>query len=329
MNPYHDAMERCTPPDGLRERLEQAVLSARPGPSRPFQPKGFRKRAAAVLLAAALVFAMGTSAVALSPALREYIFGAAGPFAPYVQPAQGETVTADGYRLRVDSVVADHYLIVAYVEIQDLEGSRLRADMDVWGIFRQAVPKNAGVTGAILGGQIVHCGADGKTALAAVMEWGGQSVGDPSMTLELIDPVDCSIPLTLEYAPIQTIDLSGLDTGGLLPRLDRLELSPVGINLVAAYRADATGENTQDQEALRGALTVHYADGTQRMSVQDGLRGSFQLAIGSWLFMDPCHLVQPEEIEPLDTEHIVGVSCQNWYIPIENGAAGPIRRIQP
>ena len=325
MNPYHNAMEHCVPPEGLRERMEQRVLAAQPHKTEAFKPRGFRKRTAAVLLAAALACAMGTSAVALSPALREYMFGAAGPFAPYVRPAESAVVTADGYELRVDSVVADHYLIVAYLEIRDLEGSRLTKDMDVFGIFRQTTPENAGVTGAILGGQIVHCDADGKTALAAVMEWGGQSVGDPNMTLQIIDPLDCEIPITLEYTPIQTVDLSGLDTAGVLPKLDRLELSPVGVNLVCAYQADAAAENTQDRESLRGPLTVHYADGSQRASVRDGLRGSFQLTVASWLFMDPYNLVQPEDIEPLDTENIVGISCQDWYIPIENGTAGPIQ----
>ena len=30
MNRYHDAMERCAPDEGLRERLEKGVRSARP-----------------------------------------------------------------------------------------------------------------------------------------------------------------------------------------------------------------------------------------------------------------------------------------------------------
>ena len=45
--------------------------------------------------------------------------------------------------------------------------------------------------------------------------------------------------------------------------------------------------------------------------------------------MDPYHLVQPEEVEPLDVEGIVGISCRDWYIPISNGQAGPVQQIQP
>lgn len=287
--------------------------------------KRLPRRVGRVLLTAAVIFAMLTSAVALSSQLREYIFGAAGPFAPYVRPAESRVVTEDGYELRVDSVIADHYLIVGYLEIKDLEGNRLQEGMDIWAHFDQTGPDNPGVSSSVFGGEIIRCEADGKSALAAVMEWGGQSVGDPNMTLRIVKPMECKIPVTLEYVPIQTIDLSGLDTGGVLPPLDRLELSPLGINAVTQYKEDASFENTRDHDKLRGALTVHFEDGSTRVSVRDSLGGSFRLATGSWLFMDPYNLVQPEDVEPLDVEQIVGISCQDWYLPIENGAAGPLR----
>ena len=287
--------------------------------------KRLPRRVGRVLLTAAVIFAMLTSAVALSSQLREYIFGAAGPFAPYVRPAESRVVTEDGYELRVDSVIADHYLIVGYLEIKDLEGNRLQEGMDIWAHFDQTGPDNPGISSSVFGGEIIRCEADGKSALAAVMEWGGQSVGDPNMTLRIAKPMECKVPVTLEYVPIQTIDLSGLDTGGVLPPLDRLELSPLGINAVTQYKEDASFENTRDHDKLRGALTVHFEDGSTRVSVRDSLGGSFRLATGSWLFMDPYNLVQPEDVEPLDVEQIVGISCQDWYLPIENGATGPLR----
>ena len=291
--------------------------------------KKLPRRAGRALLAAAVVLATLTSAVALSPALREYIFGAAGPFAPYVRPAESETVTADGYELRVDSVIADHYLIVGYLEIRDLEGGRLREDTDVWALFDQTAPEDKNVSSSVLGGNIIHCAEDGRSALAAVMNWGRQSVGDPNMTLQIIKPMDCEVPVTLEYVPIRTVDLSGLDTGGLLPPLDRLELSPLSVNMVTAFKEDADAENTRDHDKLRGELTVYFADGSRRTSVRDCLNGSFSRAVGSWSFMDPYNLVQAEELEPLDVEHITGISCQDWYIPISDGRAGPIQQARP
>ena len=287
--------------------------------------KRLPRRVGRVLLTAAVIFAMLTSAVALSPQLRESIFGAAGSFAPYVRPAESGVVTEDGYELRVDSVIADHYLIVGYLEIKDLEGNRLQEGMDIWAHFDQTGPDNPGVSSSVFGGEIIRCEADGKSALAAVMEWGGLSVGDPNMTLRIAKPMECKVPVTLEYVSIQTIDLSGLDTGGVLPPLDRLELSPLGVTAVTQYKEDASFENTRDHNRLRGALTVHFEDGSTRLSVRDSLGGSFRLATGSWLFMDPYNLVQPEDVEPLDVEQIVGISCQDWYLPIENGAAGPLR----
>lgn len=317
---YQEVMNMIHMPKDCEARILAALEQNR---------KKLPRRVGRALLAAAVILAMLTSAVALSPALREYIFGAAGPFAPYVRPAGSGVATADGYELRVDSVIADHYLIVGYLELKDLEGSRLRDDTDVWAHFDQTAPEDTNVSSSVIGGKIIRCAEDGRSALAAVMEWGGQSAGDPNMTLRIIKPMDCEVPVTLDYVPIQTVDLSGLDTGGLLPPLDRLELSPLSVNMVTAFKEDADFENTRDQDKLRGELTVHFADGSRRSSVRDSLNGSFSLAVGSWSFMDPYNLVQPEELEPLDVEHITGISCQDWYIPIDHGRAGPIQQVQP
>ena len=61
MNLYHDTMENCAPPEGMRERLKENVLSARPGGARTYRPR--KKRRAALLLAAVLL--LGTSATTI------------------------------------------------------------------------------------------------------------------------------------------------------------------------------------------------------------------------------------------------------------------------
>ena len=61
MNLYHDTMESCAPPEGMRERLKENVLSARPGGARTYRPR--KKRRAALLLAAVLL--LGTSATTI------------------------------------------------------------------------------------------------------------------------------------------------------------------------------------------------------------------------------------------------------------------------
>lgn len=61
MNRYHDAMERCVPPEGLRERLEKKALSSRPDRARTYRPR--RRKAVMVLLAAALLLATGATTI--------------------------------------------------------------------------------------------------------------------------------------------------------------------------------------------------------------------------------------------------------------------------
>lgn len=58
---YHDAMERCAPPEGMRERMEEQVLSARPEKARTCRPR--RRKLAVVLLAAALLLATGATTI--------------------------------------------------------------------------------------------------------------------------------------------------------------------------------------------------------------------------------------------------------------------------
>lgn len=61
MNLYHDAMEHCAPPEGLRERMEEKVLSARPEKTRVYRPR--RKKTALVLLAAVLLLATSAATI--------------------------------------------------------------------------------------------------------------------------------------------------------------------------------------------------------------------------------------------------------------------------
>lgn len=61
MNRYHDAMERCAPDEGLRERLEKGVRSARPERARTYRPR--RKKTAVLLLAAVLLLTTGATTI--------------------------------------------------------------------------------------------------------------------------------------------------------------------------------------------------------------------------------------------------------------------------
>lgn len=58
---YHDALERCVPPEGLRERLKERVLSSRPERARVYRPR--KKKTAVVLLAAVLLLATSATTI--------------------------------------------------------------------------------------------------------------------------------------------------------------------------------------------------------------------------------------------------------------------------
>ena len=313
---YQAAMERVKMPPECEARILAALERK---PSR----RGWRP--GTVLLAAVLVVVMATSAVALSPALQEYIEGAAGKFSPFVSPIEGTVVTEDGYELRVTSAVADHYLSYVKLEVREMNEARLTEDMRISVLFRRVNPDSKSTGAAILGGDVLYCAPDGKTAMLAIMQWGDLDGADSGVILDMSSPMECEIPVTLEYVPIQTIDLSGVENGDRLIPLDRLEISPLGISMYTKYWEEATDKNTKSVNKLRGELTVHYADGSQRTSIQDNVLGTFKRLAASWLFMDPYNRVQPKDVEPLDTENIVGISCKNWYLPLDNGIAGTIQ----
>lgn len=316
---YKGLMEQITMPADCEERI-LAALEHRP--KRVRRPVRF-------LLAAALIAVMATSAVALAPALQEYAKGAAGEFAPYINPVEGTGIAEEGYEMRVISAVSDRYMTYIYVEIRDPEGhiaESLDMSKPLFTLIERKNPNPKQRGGGITGTYLIHCDPDGETALLAVMQWGLMGGTDPEVILKFVDPLlHCEIPTTLEYVPIQTIDLSGLELGDRLIPLDHLEISPLSIGIMTQYQEDATDESTKSVEKMRGELTVHYADGSQRSSIQHNFHGVFSQMVSSWLFMDPYEPVQPEDLAPLEMENIVGLSCKKWYLPIENGVAGPLQ----
>lgn len=63
MNTYRQAMEHCAPPEGLEARTRAAALAAQAADRNVFRPRGFRRRGALVLLAAALILATGAASI--------------------------------------------------------------------------------------------------------------------------------------------------------------------------------------------------------------------------------------------------------------------------
>lgn len=97
-----------------------------------------RLLAAAVLVCGALT----TSALALSPTLRDYLAQALGSFTSYSQEPEGAVAVDQDVEIRVVSAVTDQYRMKIYVEAQDLTGEYFTDDrIRIWW----EVPREWGV----------------------------------------------------------------------------------------------------------------------------------------------------------------------------------------
>ena len=132
-----------------------------------------------VLIAAAACALLIGSAFAASPTLRELI----GSFAPYAQEQEDRAYTMDGFQVKVLSALTDGSTIRAYVQVKDLEGDRLSADMEPWGTVDVLTDNEQGlnIDGTYWSysfdpGYAVYNG-ESKTALLVFTSW-GQNFGD-------------------------------------------------------------------------------------------------------------------------------------------------------
>lgn len=116
--------EECIVPEGFDGRLQRTLDGLPPKTAKrgPGAAKG-------VLIAAAACALLIGSAFAASPTLRELI----GSFAPYAQEQEDRAYTMDGFQVKVLSALTDGSTIRAYVQVRDLEGDRLSADMEPFG----------------------------------------------------------------------------------------------------------------------------------------------------------------------------------------------------
>lgn len=168
--------EELIVPNGFDKRVRD-TLDNLPAPVK----KGLGAARIALIAAAACVVLMGT-AFAASPTLRELI----GSFAPYVQEQEDRTYTMDGFEVKVLSALSDGSTIRAWVQVRDLEGHRLSADMVPWGEVN--VMTDEGLNGLAAegvywsfsfdSGYAVYNEAD-ETALLVFTSW-GQNFGDLS-----------------------------------------------------------------------------------------------------------------------------------------------------
>jgi len=109
------------------ELVEPAFLEEAEGKAPP--AKRWSRGVRWAVAAAAVVVLMVTTALALSPTLRDALQNALGEFAPYAQDMAGDEIscTDQGIQVSVVSALNDGNTIAIYFEAQDLAGDRLDA----------------------------------------------------------------------------------------------------------------------------------------------------------------------------------------------------------
>lgn len=191
--------EEIIVPNGFDERMRDALDSL------PAKAKkaglGVVKTALIGLVACAVL--LGT-AFAASPTLRELL----GSFAPYAQEQEDKSYTMDGFEVKVLSALSDGSTIRAWVQVKDLEGHRLSADMVPWGEVNvmtdegldEMVAEGVYWSFSFDSGYAVYNEED-ETALLVFTGW-GQNFGDLSnATLRIRHIYDYLDPSRREYVP--------------------------------------------------------------------------------------------------------------------------------
>lgn len=191
--------EEIIVPNGFEKRT-QDVLDNLPARAKK---AGLGAVKTALIAAVACAVLLGT-AFAASPTLRELL----GSFAPYAQEQEDKAYTMDGFEVKVLSALSDGSTIRAWVQVRDLEGHRLSADMKPYGEVNVMTDEGLGGLAAdgvywsfsFDSGYAVYNEED-ETALLVFTGW-GQNFGDLSnATLRIRHIYDYRDPSQWELVP--------------------------------------------------------------------------------------------------------------------------------
>lgn len=160
---YRREMDRVELSPDQRARIVQAMVEEPPRKQRRRPP--MRLLAAAVLVCGALT----TSALALSPTLRDYLAQALGSFTSYSQEPEGAVAVDDKVEVRVVSAVTDQYRMKIYIEVEDLTGERF---MDEAIHLNASIPRDWGRIGVIARPVLIAYDPEEHTALFEINQSG-------------------------------------------------------------------------------------------------------------------------------------------------------------
>ena len=222
---YRREMDRVELSPDQRARIVQAMVEEPPRKQR-------RRPPVRLLIAAALVCGvLTTSALALSPTLRDYLAQALGSFPSYSQEPEGAVAVDDKVEVRVVSAVTDQYRMKIYIEVTDLTGERFT---DEAIRLNASIPRKWEGGGVIAFPSLIAYDEEKHTALFELEQSGYHRVEEVE-ELELkanrittgIYDVDTQ-PLPTELLSDQYLETMTLDNGDLVlvPEQTPAELCP-------------------------------------------------------------------------------------------------------
>lgn len=160
---YRREMDRVELTAEQRSRIVQAMVEQPPR-------KGRRRPPVRLLVAAVLACGvLATSALALSPTLRDALDRVLGGFASYSQEPEGAVAVDQDVEIRVVSAVTDQYRMKIYLEVTDLTGERFTDDairLDA------SIPRDWGNIGVIANPVLIAYDPEEHTALFEINQSG-------------------------------------------------------------------------------------------------------------------------------------------------------------
>lgn len=290
--------EEIIVPNGFEERT-QDVLDSLPARAKKV---GLGAVKTALLAAAACAVLLGT-AFAASPTLRELM----GSFAPYAQEQEDKTYTMDGFEVKVLSALSDGSTIRAWVQVKDLEGHRLSADMVPWGEVNVMTDEELDGLAAdgvywsfsFDSGYAVYNEED-ETALLVFTGW-GQNFGDLSnATLRIRHIYDYLDPSQREYVPDESHPGHPGQGSGDIEIVTVKDISGFTLNdvqLTIPLTVESTDKLTMEKDsALAKALNAEWVELSPL-----GLTAAFEHGVPDALTFNPIRVRMKDGAE-LDWE---------------------------
>lgn len=326
---YRREMDQLTLSGERQERIVEAMTKERSRSCR-------RRPWVRLTVAAAACVALTTSALALSPTLRERLEQRLGSFVPYSQSFEDHAAVDQDLEVRVVSAVTDQYRMKLYFQVTDLTGERLT---DEHARLSCVVRRDWGDAGVVASGEGVGYDPETHTVLFEYTLSGYQPAEyteelemDVSAVVPGVYEFETAQPLSRALLSGQTLDCMTLGDGQVvltpgqtpaaLEGFDKAQLSSMGFAVDGTLQFIfqlADGAVLERSDILVTAQLPEEVPDSAPESIQFTWEGHSYVGLSYRNF-------PPEEAEDISLSQVYGtVATQepiqgewNLNIPVEN-----------